>query len=86
MMENNMSHIWLGHFALQQKLTEHCKSTIYIYILVPCLLRATPTAYGDSQARGIIGAVSASLCLNHSNAIFKPHLQPTPQLLAMPDP
>ena len=21
-------HVWLGHFAMQQKLTEHCKSTI----------------------------------------------------------
>ena len=22
------SHVWLGHFVVQQKLTEHCKSTI----------------------------------------------------------
>ena len=21
-------YVWLGHFAVQQKLTEHCKSTI----------------------------------------------------------
>ena len=33
MMEDNVKkrmyvNIWLGHFAVQQKLTEHCESTI----------------------------------------------------------
>ena len=45
---------------------------------------ATPAAYGGSQARGQIGA--ASLCQSHSNAGSKPRLQPTPQLMALPDP
>ena len=43
-------------------------------------------AYGGSQARGLIGAVAASLHQSHSNAGSKPSLQPTPQLRAMPDP
>ena len=43
-------------------------------------------AYGGSQARGQIGAVTASLHHSHSNVGYKPHLQPTPQLTAMPDP
>ena len=30
---------------------------------------ATPTAYGSSQARGLIGAVAAGLHHSHSNAI-----------------
>ena len=45
-----------------------------------------PVAYGGSQARGLIGAVAASLCQSHSNAGSEPCLQPTPQLMAMPDP
>ena len=36
--------------------------------------------YGDSQARGLIRAVAASLHHNHSNARSEPRLQPTPQL------
>ena len=45
-----------------------------------CLIRATPAAYGDSQARGTIRAMAASL--SHSNAWSKPCLWPTPQLMA----
>ena len=32
-------------------------------------------AYGDSQARGRIGAIAGSLCHSHSNARSKPILQ-----------
>ena len=48
--------------------------------------RDTPVAYGGYQARGPITAVSTSLCHSHSNAGSELHLQPTPQLTAMPDP
>ena len=51
-----------------------------------CLFRATPAAYGGSQARGLIQAVATGLHYSHSNARSKPHLQPTPQLSAVPDP
>ena len=47
---------------------------------------AAPTAYGDSQAKGLIGAVAAGLHQSHSNARSKLILQPTIQLMAMPDP
>ena len=50
------------------------------------LSRAAPAAYGGSQARGLIGAVAASLCQSHSNAISEPHVQSTPQLMSAPDP
>ena len=45
-------------------------------------------AYGNSQARGQIGATAkaAGLCHNHSNVGSEPHLQPTPQLMVTPDP
>ena len=46
--------------------------------------RAAPMAYGNSQARGLIGVAFAGLC--HSNTGSKPSLQPTPQLTATPDP
>ena len=41
-------------------------------------MRAAPTAFEGSQARGLIGAVAASLCQSHSNARSEPRLQPTP--------
>ena len=50
------------------------------------IFRATPEAYGSSQATGQIGAVAAGLRHSHSNARSEPHLWPTPQLMAMPDP
>ena len=50
------------------------------------LLRAEPAAYGGSQAKGLIRVVASSLCHSHSNAISELLLQPTPQLMAMPDP
>ena len=58
----------------------------HFYFLSFCLFRATPMAYGRSQARGWIGAAPAGLCHSHSNARSKLHLQPTPQLMAMLDP
>ena len=48
--------------------------------------RAPPVAHGGSQARGPLGAVAAGLRQSHSNARSEPHLQPTPQLTATPDP
>ena len=48
--------------------------------------RAAPAAYGGSQARGLIGAVTPSLRQSHSNAGSKLNLQSTPQLTATPDP
>ena len=57
-----------------------------IYLFIFCLFRATPTAYGGSQARGRIRAVAASLRQSHSNVGSEPRLRPTPQLMATPDP
>jgi len=52
--------------------------------------RAAPTAYGSSQARVRIRAVTTGLQHSHSNMGSdmgsKPSLQPTPQLTATPDP
>ena len=56
---------------------------MYLFIL---FFRAALVAYGSSQARGLIGAVAASLHQSHSNSGSKLHLRPTPQLMAMLDP
>ena len=50
------------------------------------LFRASPAAYGGSQARGQIGATAAGLGHSHSNAESKQSLRPTPQLKATLDP
>ena len=51
---------WTGHTWLIIKIT-----FIFIYFL---LFRATPVAYGSSQARHAIGAAAAGLHHSHSNA------------------
>ena len=50
------------------------------------LFRATPEAYGGSQARGPVGATAAGLHHSHSNTRSKLHIQTTPQLTATLDP
>ena len=47
--------------------------------------RAAFMAYGDSQARGQIGAVATGLHHSHSNKGSELCLQPTPQLTATLD-
>ena len=61
----------------------------YYFFSLFCLFafsRAAPVVYGGSQARGIIGATAASIHHSHSNVGSELGLQPTPQLMAMPDP
>jgi len=48
--------------------------------------RAAFAAYGGSQARGLIGAIAASLYHSHSHVGSELPLRPTPQLMATPDP
>ena len=39
----------------------------FIYLFIFCLLRAVPTAYGSSQARGQIGAADLSCISDHNS-------------------
>ena len=55
---------------------------IFYFLVFLSFYRAVPTAYGDSQARGLIGAVAAGLHHSDSNTRSKPSLRPTPQLTA----
>ena len=63
-----------------------CTTLLFYFIMIFLLFRATSVAYGYSQARGWMRAVAAGLHHSHSNTGSKPCLQPTPQLMAMPDP
>ena len=58
----------------------------YSFFWLFAFSRAAPTAHGGSQATGRIGATAAGPRHSHSNSGSKPHLRPTPQLTAMPDP
>ena len=66
--------------------------TVYCTLFTPqksfffFLFRATPAAYGSSQAKGWIRAAPAGLRHSHSNVGSEPHLRPTPQLMVTPDP
>ena len=75
---------WFLHFA-----SGPGKSLISLspfICLFVCLFRATSAAHKGSQARGQIGTTSVGLYHSHSNARSDPHLRPTLQLTAMPDP
>ena len=54
-------------------------SFFFFFFLVFFSFLGTPVAYVDSQARGLIGAVAASLCQSHSNPGSEPRLRPTAQ-------
>ena len=62
-------------------LSSHFSFFFSFFVFLPFL-----TAYGVSQARGLISAIATSLCQSHSKVGSEPHLQPTPQLMATPDP
>ena len=59
---------------------------LFVLFCFAFFFRAAPVACGGFQARGLIGAVATGLHHSHSNTGSEPHLQPTPQLTAMPDP
>ena len=58
----------------------------FFCLLVVAISWAAPTAHGGPQARGRTGAAATGPRQSHSNAGSEPRLQPTPQLMVMPDP
>ena len=59
---------------------------VVVVVVVVAISWATPAAYGGSQARCQIGAVTTGLRHSHSNTRSELCLRPTPQLTAMLDP
>ena len=62
-----------------KKTPQNLFSYLFLFVFLP-FSWAAPTAYGGSQARGLIGAAATGLRQSHSNAGSEPRLQPTPQL------
>ena len=58
--------------------------SLFLFFFFFFFFGAAPATFGDSQARGLIGAVPAGLHHSHSNAGSKLSVQP--QLTATPDP
>ena len=56
---------------------------LFFFFCLFAISWAAPSAYGGSQARGLIRAVATGLRQSHSNAGSEPRPQPTPQ--ATPD-
>ena len=69
----------------RKKIMPFATTWMELEILFFFFFRALPEACGGSQARGRIGAVAACLRQSYSKMGSKPHLQPTPQLTAMPN-
>ena len=60
---------------------------LFIYLFFMLLFRASCTAYGNSQARGRIGAAAASLQHSHRQQHKIPAASSShTKLMAMPDP
>ena len=59
---------------------------IYIFFCLFAISWAALVAYGGSQARGPIGAVATAYGTATATQGSEPHLKPTPQLTATPDP
>ena len=63
--------------------------SLFFFVDLFAVFRATPAAYGGSQARdliGVTGAEAASLHHSRNNTGSEPSLPPTPQLMATLDP
>ena len=70
--------------TVKMKLMKFILITLLTFFFFLLLFTAAPTAYGDSQVKGRIGAVAAGLCHSHSDMGSEPPLRPRPQLTAMP--
>ena len=65
-----------------------CLFSFFLSFFLPFFVfsSAALMAHWGSQAGGPIGAIAAGLRQSHSNAGSEPHLRPTPQLTATPNP
>ena len=69
-----VSNIWLESNHKEYRIYLRTKASVFLLLLS---FRATPMAYGISQAMGPTGAVATSLSQGHSKAVADLHLQPT---------
>jgi len=60
--------VFKSHMQLVATTVDGTSVGHFLFFLFFVFSRATPSAYGGSQARGRIGAVVTGLCQSHSNA------------------
>ena len=81
----HLASVGPGRQGAQEAALHLCLLVCFLFSFL-LLFRVTPVAYESSQARGSIRPAAAGLRQSHSNTESKLCLQPTPQLMAMPDP
>ena len=83
----NSDQIFKSLLFLDMENREICIFVSFFFFLSFVFLGLHPQHMeGGSQARGLTRAVATSLHNSHSNVGSEPHLLPTPQLKAAPDP
>ena len=93
---NNVEHLFLWLLATcmsSRKISLQVFCSLFnqvVWVFLFCFVfhfRTAPEAYGSSQDNSHSNGVAATgLHHSHSNARSEPHLQPMPQVAAMPDP
>ena len=78
---NTFQSRWFGEGLHEMNVRQSSFLPSFPSFLLFWFFGATPAAYV-----GQIGATTASLHYSHRNTDSKPHLWPTPQFMAMPDP
>ena len=68
----NKIHYWTLSF------NRHLLNRFICFWVFCVFSRATPVAYGGSQARGLVRAIAAGLCQSHNTAGSELRLWPTP--------
>ena len=81
-------YIFVAVYIHAQSLQRHIYTyeSYLLFFFFPLFFFRAAFTYGSPQARGRIRATAARLHHCHSNAGSEPCLQPTPQLMVMPDP
>jgi len=65
---NLLAHSCLWHYFIIIFISIIYPYFLIFYFILFLSFKAASTAYGSSQARGLIGLVAAGLCQSHSNA------------------
>ena len=83
-LNNNITHLSNNIFNWYALYNIFLSCTLLVIYIFPFM--AVPVTYGNSQAKGWIGAAAEAYSTSQGNTGSKPHLWSTPYLAATPDP